>query len=422
MTSSGAPFQLRQAALPVYLPTLLFAAGEAAFIPIIPVIAQNVGANLATAGLVAGMLTLGIVTGDIPSGWIISRIGERMAMLWSTLVALLGTALALAATTPLILGAGIFLIGLATSAFALARHAFLTSFVPLHYRARALSTLGGMFRAGAVMGPFLSAGVLALTNNPLAAFWLMAAFTLSAGAVLLFMPDPEKTFGQVTRVKDESGVSLSPGEIEVEKETHGLMATINKNKAVLAKLGVASALVMALRSGRAVIFPLWAVSIGIKDSDTALIIGLATAVDFALFFTSGQIMDKWGRLASIVPSMIIMSVALLALAPTHDLPTNVLWFVITIFLFAIGNGIGSGILLTLASDLANKDNPAPFLGAWRFITDSGAALAPLGISALTAALSLAVASAVTGVAGLIGVVMMLVYVPKYLPQKKNLVP
>ena len=418
MSNSGAPFQLRQAALPVYLPTLLFSAGEAAFIPIVPVIAQNVGANLATAGLVAGMLTLGIVFGDIPSGWIISRIGERMAMLWSTLVALIGGGLALAATNPFMLGLGIFFIGLATSAFALARHAFLTTFVPFAYRARALSTLGGMFRAGAVMGPLLSAAVLAVTHTPLAAFWLMVIFTLATGAVLLFMPDPEKTFGRAARMRDSAGHTVTSGELEVEQETVGLFATISQNWKVLARLGGASALVMALRSGRTVIFPLWAVSIGIKDADTALIIGLATAIDFMLFFSSGQIMDKWGRLASIVPSMIVMSAALITLSVTHDVSSNVFWFIATAFLFAIGNGIGSGILLTLASDLADKKNPAPFLGAWRFITDSGAALAPMGIAALTAALSLAVASAITGVAGIVGVIMMLIYVPRFLPRKK----
>jgi MFS family permease len=418
MSNSGAPFQLRQAALAVYLPTLLFSAGEAAFIPIVPVIAQNVGANLATAGLVAGMLTLGIVMGDIPSGWVISRIGERMAMLWSTLIALLGGALALAATNPFLLGLGIFFIGLATSAFALARHAFLTTFVPFAYRARALSTLGGMFRAGAVMGPLLSAAVLALTHTPLAAFWLMVIFTLATGAVLLFMPDPEKTFGRAERMRDKTGHDVTSGELEVEQETVGLFSNIFQNWRVLSRLGGASALVMALRSGRTVIFPLWAVSIGIKDADTALIIGLATAIDFMLFFSSGQIIDKWGLLASIVPSMIVMSAALLALSVTHDVSSNVFWFIATAFLFAIGNGLGSGILLTLASDLADKKNPAPFLGAWRFITDSGAALAPMGIAAITAALSLAVASAITGIAGIGGVIMMLMYVPRFLPRKK----
>ena len=416
MSTPAAPFQLRHAALSIYLPTLLFSAGEAAFIPIVPVIAQNVGASLATAGLVAGMLTLGIVMGDIPSGWVISRIGERMAMLWSTLIALLGSGLALAATTPLMLGAGIFLIGLATSAFALARHAFLTSFVPTQYRARALSTLGGMFRAGAVLGPLLSSVVLTLTGNPLAAFWLMAFFTLAAGAVILFMTDPEKSFGAVQVVHDNAGRELTPGELEVEEETHGLFATVSRNWQVLSRLGVASALIMALRAGRSVIFPLWAVSIGITDADTALIIGLATAVDFALFFTSGQIMDRWGRMASIIPSMAVMSLALLLLSLTHDLSGNVMWFIAMAFLFALGNGIGAGIVLTLSSDLADKKNPAPFLGAWRFVTDSGAAIAPLGIAAVTAALSLSAAAALTGVAGVVGIVMMLVFVPRYIPK------
>jgi MFS family permease len=416
MSTPVATFQLRQAAVSIYLPTLLFSAGEAAFIPIVPVIAQNVGASLATAGLVAGMLTLGIVMGDIPSGWVISRIGERRAMLWSTLIALLGSGLALAATTPLMLGAGIFLIGLATSAFALARHAFLTSFVPTPYRARALSTLGGMFRAGAVLGPLLSSGVLALTGNPLAAFWLMAFFTLAAGAVILFMTDPEKSFGAVHMVHDNAGRELTPGELEVEEETYGLFATVSRNWRVLSQLGVASALIMALRAGRSVIFPLWAVSIGIKDADTALIIGLATAVDFALFFTSGHIMDRWGRMASIVPSMAVMSLALLLLSLTHDLSGNVMWFIAMAFLFALGNGIGAGIVLTLSSDLADKKNPAPFLGAWRFVTDSGAAIAPMGIAAITAAVSLSAAAALTGVAGVVGIVMMLVFVPRYIPK------
>lgn len=418
MSNSSSTFQLRQAAIPVYLPTLFFSAGEAAFIPIVPVIAQNVGASLATAGLVAGMLTVGIVLGDIPSGWVISRIGERAAMLWSTLIALIGAALALAATTPLILGAGILLIGIATSAFALARHAFLTSFVPMKYRARALSTLGGMFRAGAVLGPLASALVLALTQSPLAAFWLMVAFTIAAGAVLLFMPDPEKTFGATRLVTDDLGHKVTPGEREVEQESVHLFASISRHAKVLASLGVASALVMALRSGRAVILPLWAVSIGLRDSDTALIIGLATAIDFALFFSSGQIMDKWGRLAAIVPSMLTMSVAFFILSVTHDLSHNDLWFIAMAFLMAIGNGIGAGILLTLGSDLSDKKNPAPFLGAWRFVTDSGAAVAPMGIAALTAVASLAIATAAVGFAGIIGAAMMLYFVPRIIPRHK----
>ena len=418
MSNSGNSFQLRIVALPVYLPTLFFSAGEAAFIPIVPVIAQNLGASLATAGLVAGMLTVGIAVGNIPSGWIISRIGERAAMLWSALLALIGAAIAISAPTPSVLGVAIFLIGLATSAFALARHAFLTSYVPLAYRARALSFLGGMFRAGAVIGPLLSSAVLVLTASPIAAFWLMVGFTLLTAGVLLFLPDPEKTFGSVRRVKNKEGLALTPGEQEVALESTNLWASLRRHTRVLASLGLASALVMALRSGRTVILPLWAVSIGIKDSDIALIIGLATAVDFALFYTSGQIMDKWGRLSAIIPSMMTMSLGFIGLSFTHDLPSNVMWFIVVAFVMAVGNGIGSGILLTLGSDLSDKKNPAPFLGAWRFVTDSGAAISPLAIAGLTAAASLSIASVSVGLGGIIGAAMMLYFVPRFIPRRK----
>jgi MFS family permease len=418
MTTTPAPFNIRQAALPVYLPTLLFAAGESAFIPVIPVIAKNLGSDLAAAGIIAGMLTVGILVGDLPSGLVIARIGERAAMLWSTLIALLGGALALLSTTPWMLGAGIFLIGVATASFALARHAFLTSFVPLSHRARALSMLGGMFRGGSVIGPLAASAALTISGNPFAAFWLMVAFTLATGAVLLFLPDPEKTFGTVRRVKDATGHSVTPGELEVENETHGLFKTIRNNMGALARLGVAAAIIQILRSGRSVLLPLWAVSIGMRDADTALIIGIAAIVDFALFFTSGQVMDRYGRLAASVPTMLVMSLSLMVLAFTHGFTAVDVWFIALTMTLAVGNGLSSGIVLTLGADLADKKNPAQFLGAWRFTTDSGAAAGPLIIGAVIAISSISVAAFATGIIGLIGMGMMIRYVPRYTPARQ----
>ena len=71
------PFSLRSIALPALLPTLLFSIGEGAILPIIPLMATDLGAGLALAGLIAAMVMLGQLVGDIPSGWVIARIGER---------------------------------------------------------------------------------------------------------------------------------------------------------------------------------------------------------------------------------------------------------------------------------------------------------------------------------------------------------
>jgi MFS family permease len=157
-----------------------------------------------------------------------------------------------------------------------------------------------------------------------------------------------------------------------------------------------------------------------RDSDTALIIGISAAVDFALFYTSGQAMDKFGRLAAAVPTMIVMSLSLMILAFTHNAESPDTWFIVLAMTLAIGNGLSSGIILTLGSDLADKENPAQFLGAWRLTTDSGAAAGPIFISTIIALATISVASFATGVLGLIGVAMMIRYVPRYSPSPKDL--
>ncbi|MBC7517361.1 MAG: MFS transporter [Microbacteriaceae bacterium] len=434
MTIAEAPFRWKTVALPVFLPTLLFSTGEGAILPIIATRADSLGASLAIAGLIAAMIMLGTLIGDIPSGWLVSRIGERTSMIGAALVAAVGLLLATFATNLWLLGVGILLVGLATAVFALARHAFLTSFVPQAIRARALSTLGGTFRLGYFVGPFLAALVIHLTGSTAAVFVIHIVGCLGSALILLLLKDPAAGFstprnalqqrvggGANDMAGDGVGAdtnpagSLSAGPTLVAQESVGLFATLRANRGVLSRLGSGAALVGALRASRAVILPLWAVSIGLGGSNTALIIGIAGAVDFALFYASGQIMDRFGRLWSAVPSMVGLGLGHIALAVSHDLPGNVVWFITVAMFLSVANGIGSGILMTLGADLADKNNPAPFLGAWRFTGDLGGAAAPLMVSVVTAIASLAVATAILGVAGIVGAAILLRYVPQYLP-------
>jgi MFS family permease len=412
MSNEELPFKWSSVALPAFLPTLLFSIGEGSIIPIIPIVAHSLGATLAIAGLIAAMILVGEAVGDIPAGWLVSRIGERTAMIGASFVAVGGLAICVFSPNPFVLGLGIFLVGLATAVFALARHAFMTSFVPQKYRARALSTLGGTFRLGYFVGPFIAAGIINLTHNTAAVFWIDVVGCLSAAIVLLILKDPSAELG-LRRAQ------LSEGREFIAEESHGLFHTIWRHRGVLARLGTGAGLIGAVRASRQVILPLWAVSIGINDAHTALIIGIAGAIDFGLFYTSGQIMDRWGRLASALPSMIGLGLTHIVLAFTHDLPGNEVWFITIAMLMSVANGIGSGIIMTLGADLADRTNPAPFLGAWRFTGDVGSAAAPLAVSLITGLLSIAVAAGFMGVVGLIGAGLLLRYVPRYVPRPKR---
>ncbi|CAN5348499.1 MFS transporter [soil metagenome] len=418
MSSAEQPFRWGSIALPALLPTLLFSIGEGAIIPIIPIAADNLGATLAIAGLVAAVLTLGELFGNIPSGWLIARVGERPAMIGAAGLSVVGLVICVIAPNPVALSFGILFVGLSTAVFALARHAFMTSFVPLAYRARALSTLGGTFRLGYFIGPFITAAVIHFTGTASSAFWIHIVACLGCAIVLITLPDPTTTFGKVATVR-LAGRDMREGEALVEKESAGLFRTIYNNRKVLSQLGLGAALIGALRASRQVILPLWAVSIGLADTNTAIIIGIAGAVDFALFYTGGQIMDRYGRLASALPSMIGLGIGHLVLAFTHDLSSNTAWFIGAAMLLSVANGLGSGILMTIGADLADKSNPAPFLGAWRFTGNSGGAIAPLLIAGITAVASIAVAAGVMGVLGMLGAGVLVRYLPRYIPRTRR---
>jgi MFS family permease len=417
-TTPDPSFRWRSIALPALVPTLLFSIGEGAIIPIIPLFAENLGATLAVAGLVGGILMIGELAGNIPSGWLVGRIGERPAMIGASFLSVIGLVICLLSSDALALGFGVFLIGLATAVFALARHAFMTSFVPISHRARALSSLGGIFRFGYFLGPFITAGAIHLFGTVASAFWIHIVACLAAAGVLILVRDPTAAFGTLKTVRAEDGKRMREGEALVASQAQGLFRTIHSNRGVLSKLGAGAALIGAMRASRAVILPLWAVSIGIGDANTALIIGVAGAVDFALFYASGQIMDRWGRLWTALPSMIGLGVGHLMLAFTHDVPVNVQWFIAAAVFLSLANGIGSGILMTLGADLADKRNPAPFLGAWRFTGGIGSAGAPLAVAGITALASLPFAAAAMGVLGFVGAGILLRYVPKYAPHRR----
>ncbi|MFT8648969.1 MAG: hypothetical protein ABF792_00710 [Bifidobacterium psychraerophilum] len=90
-------------------------------------------------------------------------------------------------------------------------------------------------------------------------------------------------------------------------------------------------------------------------------------------------------------------------------------YILVAIVISVANGLGSGIVMTLGSDLASRyapDDMPSFLGGWRTSTDSGSALGPLAISAMTAVAGLSSAALLMGCCGLFGAFMMQRYIPR----------
>lgn len=412
----------------IYGPTVLFALGEGAVIPLLPVIAARLGADVPTAALVASALVVGQLCGNIPAGWTVARLGERLTMGIGGAIGMLGVAGLALAPNLTVLTSAVFVIGFCAAAFGLARHSFMTTRVPLDFRARALSLLGGTFRLGMFVGPFVAAVLLAVFGDEHAAVWFFAACLVAAVLLVLLGPDPEAEAapGVIPPQADDASSDPAIGEDTGEPVTGsiptparaGVLRTMWRYRGVLSRLGLAAASLSAVRSARQVVLPLWGVSIGLDAQTIALVVGISGAIDFALFYASGQVMDRFGRLWAALPAMILMGAGFLALAFTHDGDQAAMWFALFAAVLGVGNGLSSGILLTLGADVAPQDDPAPFLGSWRTLTDAGGAIAPLLVSALAAAVSLAVATGAMGLVGLLGAAAFARWVPRFVPRER----
>lgn len=164
---------------------------------------------------------------------------------------------------------------------------------------------------------------------------------------------------------------------------------------VFATLGIAVLLVGTVRGARQTVLPLWTEHLGVDPATTSVVFGIAGAVDMLLFYPAGKVMDRYGRLWIGVPSMLLVAASMVALPLTH----TVVAVSVVAALMGLGNGLGSGILMTLGADVAPARGRAQFLGMWRVFQDGGAAAGPLVVSAGAALGSLAAGIWVIGAIG-----------------------
>jgi MFS family permease len=388
-------FRKRRLIAPVYLPSLLFTAAEGALLPILPVSAVLYGVSLAEAAIVTTVLMLGTVIFEIPAARITAKIGERNAILIS---AVMGSALLLLAFFDFGYGALLAAalgFGAAHALFGLARHSLLSSLVPAAHRPRAMSLLGGMFRGGFAIGPVIGSGFIALFG--VQSGYLVAAALVIAAGVSVFSVQAERI---------STPASGSEG---------GIWAVAKREAPKLATLGVASAIISAGRTIRLIGLPLLAIQLGIGPAESSFIFGITGFIDFALFYLSGIIMDRYGKFWSSVPTLMALGIAYLF----SFMVTDVFSFWVLASVTALANAASAGINMVLGADLAPPNSRPQFLASFRILTSGGVALAPAMISGLTATVGLAGALASTGLLNFVGAYLFWRYLPIYAPDAKR---
>jgi MFS family permease len=361
----------REFMLAVYLPTILLALGQGALLATLPLYAAELGFGYTLISVISAAAAIGTLVTDVPAGALLHRIGLRRSMLIGAAMVVVGT-LSLAFDMPAEAIVGVrVLAGIGTALWGLSRHAFIAGAVPIERRGSAIAMFGGINRIGIFGGPAIG-GIVATAFGLQSSFILTGVMAMFAFvAAFLFVP--------------------ADGDIEVRRRGGTatrwriVRRTIREHAGDLGAAGVAQLFAQMIRQGRQLLIPLvGAQQLGLNAAEVGTVMTISAVVDMSMFFPAGLLMDRFGRKFASVPSFAIMAIGI-GLVPFATSFTTLAAAGVVI---GLGNGLGSGSMMTLGADLAPEGATGEFLGIWRLIGDVGMVIGPLVVGAIAGILSL----------------------------------
>ncbi len=382
----------------VYLPTLLLSTGQGILVPTLPLYVQQAfGASFSLVSLAVAAAGVGTLLGDVPAGMLLEHYGRKPIMVAGTLSLAIATlALAVLGSFPVFVALRL-VAGVGTAMWNISRMAYVTDVVPLRDRGRALSTFGGVNRIGTFIGPAI--GGLAGSLFGLAApFYLSALLAAGAAAIsLVWIAETRHVEAGATR--------------HLRWRIVGGLA--RRHWRELTTAGSAQIFGQMIRAGRQIIVPLYGKdAIGLGVAQIGSIVSLSSAVDMTLFLPAGMLMDRLGRKFASVPSFIVLAVGM-ALVP---LAHSYVGLLVASLVMGLGNGIGSGTMMTLGADLAPRQATGEFLGLWRLIGDTGSSAGPIAVGAIADAVGLSLAAFCLSGIGLLAAATLFLFVRETLVQ------
>lgn len=395
--SAPASSVYRRLLLPIYVPTLLSSISLQALLVLLPlhVLEQSAGAPF--AAVLIGLRGVGMVLFDLPVGILLARLGDKpvllgglAAMTVSTAMFALSDSLWLMSVAALVSGAGF-------TAWLIGRQSYITDCIDIDERGRAIAAMAGTMRLGSLIGPVVGAVVAEAFGFEFA--FVVLAIAAGGAAILVMVltsnvrPEKQPGIAHLSRIRE----------------------IVSSHSKALASGGFASTGLQLMRSARMLLIPLFGHFLGLNITAIGVIISLSALVDAAMFYPVGVIMDRYGRKWASVPCLVLFAVSL-ALMPL----TQGYYSLLSVSLLAgFANGLGTGSMLTLGSDLAPIAARREFLGIWRLIGDLGHAGGPLMIGALIELVTLGAAATASAGIGLASAAVMYWLVDETLRREKK---
>ena len=338
----------------IYLPLLLIGTVTYSSFLILPLAVLDAGGSASQAAAVLGLKGFGMMLFDIPAGFLVSRIGSKMAMTVASFLLFILFVLYGFANSPFLFLSLALAHGFISALFLVGRMLYISDKYNFDLRGRVIAMLAGGLRLTALIGPIIG-GILAEVIGFEKTFFIGSFFLLVAFYIVFI------------KINDD-------GQKRAKKNFYtSYVGVAVDNSKVFLTAGLASVIFMLMRAARIVLIPLVGDHMGLNVTSIGFIVSLSAAIDLVLFYPAGVIMGRFGRRAGAIPSSLLFALGLILLAFVETYLT----LCVVAIVLGIANGLSTGITMMLGTDNAPSENKGEFLGIWRLLTDGGSSLGPI---------------------------------------------
>lgn len=358
---------------PVLVPTLgSFLSMRAALI-LLPLYVLDRGYGPTLAGFIISLRGVGMLGMDVPAGFLVARLGNKLGMISGHILAAMALFLFALFDHPAVFVLGALLSGAAFAIMMVARLSYVGEKCEISERGRIIAFMAGLQRLGGIAGP-IGGGLIATSFGFVPALTVLGLIALLAALVVMIFceSDPE--------VAGPRHVS------------HEFIATLRANRNVFLTSGIGAVGLMSLRGASPLLITLFGNALGLSAAQIGIFASVTTILEFVMFLPAGYIMDRFGRKCTLIPGTFIMAASLFVMVFVASFQG----YIAGILLMALGNGLATGVIMSIASDLAPDEYRGQFLGVWRFIADIGFTGGPLFVTGIMGLVGLGASAVVLG--------------------------
>ncbi|MCY4447392.1 MAG: MFS transporter [Chloroflexi bacterium] len=359
--------------LGLHVPAIALGLGNGIGLPVLPELTKLYGVSIVEASWVFVSYLLGTLVASLPTGMLIDRIGRRWILLAGPLIVAVSSLLIAKAAysgsfNELLVYR--FIAGVGTQMWMQSRITVIADTGAVQQRGKQVTQMFGVQQVGALAGPLVG-GFAAVTWGLWSPFLIHAVLTLLSIIPTYFV------------IKETATAAKRAADAAMKGPRWGLLLK-NPIPTVFSIQFLTNVTRGAVFEGGVILlYPSYAY--GLDPAELGVLRSVMAVGTVPILFSTGFVMDRFGRKYTIVPGLILTSLSMASVSVTAFAGLSLAWFIASFVFVHLAISIISGNMQTLGTDVAPPQARGLFFGMSRLVAQGGSTASPMSFGLLSGA-------------------------------------